>query len=840
MTIRDLVISFGYKIDEKAEKKVNDSIDGLKTFASDALSKTGVGFEVDSKTKAMVFDSVEELKDAAKVLKENDVGFEVDEPSKSLVFNSIEDIETATSVLAENPVGFEVDRNSEQEVMNSIQRIRSMAIRALGVIGIGFSLVTIGRLSEGFGGINDQIRDATRGMGDQYDIQQRILRAANEARQDYGVMANTITRLAQNTEVFASIEDAAGFATLLAQDFAGAAISQEKSAYLTRYLAMDLQQGAVSSRAMNTMLRDAPHMAIRLANSLNVTTYELKEMARAGDITADILKNSFIGSADEINARFAETDMTVSDALRNVRNGWGLFVSEMDSTLGVSRAVAQGIVNGFNQVLFTIRRVIDMFMRVADRMGGVQNLMRLIAIAAGGIFLALKGPAILQFLGAVVKMLRSIGLKKLAIVAVFILLALIVEDFIAFMRGEDSLLGKMLDNLGIDADRVREVIQNVWMYIRTILSAIWGFIREHSALIAGVLLVAAPLILTIVKAVKAAIRVVKVVTSVAKVLGKGLKALFLILKANPIGLIVAVVAALIAIFVHLWRNNEQFRDFFINLWEGIRDFFIGIWQGITSFISSAVEVVGSIIQTLADKFGFVFESIRGYINAVMHVFGGLIDFIVGVFTGDWTKAWEGVRNIFSGIISGLAAIFKLPLNLIITGLNTFIGGLNRISIPDWVPGVGGMGINIPKIPMLATGSDFSPDTFIAGEEGPELITNAKGSKVFTADETADTLGKLNALANWEMPNLFKKAQETDRGGGLGGIIKDMLSIIAPPTQEVADVYNSHTENKYVTQYNEFYNEFHGDRAGQQKSAEAMDEAQEDATGALARALDYVR
>ena len=120
---------------------------------------------------------------------------------------------------------------------------------------------------------------------------------------------------------------------------------------------------------MTTALRDAPHIVNRLANSLDVSVDNLMDMARSGELTADILKNSFLDSADEINARFAETDMTISDALRNVRNGWGLFVSQMDDTLGVSRAVARGIVNGFNQVLFTLRRMIDMFMRLANRMG---------------------------------------------------------------------------------------------------------------------------------------------------------------------------------------------------------------------------------------------------------------------------------------------------------------------------------------------------------------------------------------------------------------------------------------------------------------------------------------
>ena len=73
-----------------------------------------------------------------------------------------------------------------------------------------------------------------------------------------------------------------------------------------------------------------------------------------------------------------------------------------------------------------------------------------------------------------------------------------------------------------------------------------------------------------------------------------------------------------------------------------------------------------------------------------------------------------------------------------------IGGLNRLKIPDWVPGIGGKGINIPLIPTLAEGSRYTPDTFIAGEAGAELITNARGRTVFTAAQTGRIFDNINA------------------------------------------------------------------------------------------------
>src|SRR5690606_41788047 len=91
--------------------------------------------------------------------------------------------------------------------------------------------------------------------------------------------------------------------------------------------------------------------------------------------------------------------------------------------------------------------------------------------------------------------------------------------------------------------------------------------------------------------------------------------------------------------------------------------------------------------------------------------------------------WQGIVDIFSGVFNGIVAIAKAPINAIITGINAFIRGLNKIKIPDWVPGVGGKGINIPTIPHLATGGTiFGSGIAIVGEAGPELLQKS-GSTV---------------------------------------------------------------------------------------------------------------
>jgi len=145
---------------------------------------------------------------------------------------------------------------------------------------------------------------------------------------------------------------------------------------------------------------------------------------------------------------------------------------------------------------------------------------------------------------------------------------------------------------------------------------------------------------------------------------------------------------------------------------------------VVMLISMAFEPLGPLIEwvggLLTGQLGNAISAIQPIIQGLTTHFAELINFITSVFTGDWQGAWEAVKNIFSNIVETFGAIFKAPLNSIINSINTFIGGLNQIKIPDWVPGVGGKGINVPLIPTLATGG-FTDGISIAGEAGMEAV-----------------------------------------------------------------------------------------------------------------------
>lgn len=176
-----------------------------------------------------------------------------------------------------------------------------------------------------------------------------------------------------------------------------------------------------------------------------------------------------------------------------------------------------------------------------------------------------------------------------------------------------------------------------------------------------------------------------------------------------------------------------------------------ILQGLAEVVSTIATAIMAVIQflmpTIQSIIGVALETIKGVVSGALTAIKGLVDVFAGIFTGDWTRVWEGVKSIFSGVWNSLKSIASGVLNGIIGLVNGVISGLNKLKIPDWVPGIGGKDINIPLIPQFATGTDSTPDTFIAGEQGAELITNAKNRSVFTAAQTGSIFRNLADTVN---------------------------------------------------------------------------------------------
>lgn len=189
-----------------------------------------------------------------------------------------------------------------------------------------------------------------------------------------------------------------------------------------------------------------------------------------------------------------------------------------------------------------------------------------------------------------------------------------------------------------------------------------------------------------------------------------------------------IVKPFLAMLSNLWDNHlkgmiTQVGNFIGKLINGALEIYNKFIHPIATWLIQTMSPVwqflsGVIIDSLGSALGFIFD----VVGNVFNLLGGIVDFIAGVFTGNWSKAWGGIKTVFKNIVDSLVGIFKYPINLIINGINSFISGLNNIKIPDWVPAVGGKGINIPKIPKLAQGGVVDKPTIaMIGEAGKEAV-----------------------------------------------------------------------------------------------------------------------
>lgn len=156
-----------------------------------------------------------------------------------------------------------------------------------------------------------------------------------------------------------------------------------------------------------------------------------------------------------------------------------------------------------------------------------------------------------------------------------------------------------------------------------------------------------------------------------------------------------------------------------------------VWEGtVKPHLERVKEIIGVLFEGLI-------ESLKNTLNSFLTFLNGVLDFLLGAFTGDWKRAWEGVKNIFRGVWNGIADIVESGCNLIVDAVNWVIRQLNkiRIDVPDWVEDLTGMssfGINIQelnrvKIPRLAQGGVVQQPTlammgeYSGARNNPEIV-----------------------------------------------------------------------------------------------------------------------
>lgn len=297
----------------------------------------------------------------------------------------------------------------------------------------------------------------------------------------YSDMANVVTNLVKASPEMFPVDQAISFSTNLTKLMKAAGRNDSEIASIMEGMNKSFQKGAVDTETLNKMLEQAPETANYLAERMGVARTQLLQMATDGTLSVNDLRDAFVASSKEIDAAFGQLNFGVSDALLNIRNKWGFWLKETDEMLGLTQTIGKVMVRGFDMAMGALNRVRNAVVWLTDKLGGTEKAMRLLGIVVGTVF----GLKALGGIASFIKGFKDLDkaalgakAKMLAIVAVIVLIALLVEDFINFMQGNDSVIGSLLEKAGIDTQKVRDTIISAWNRIKDFLGAAWNAIKD--------------------------------------------------------------------------------------------------------------------------------------------------------------------------------------------------------------------------------------------------------------------------------------------------------------------------------------------------------------------------
>lgn len=301
----------------------------------------------------------------------------------------------------------------------------------------------------------------------------------------------------------------------------------------------------------------------------------------------------------------------------------------------------------------------------------------------------------------------------------------------------------------------------------------------------------------------------QILESTVKSVGAGFSQLWTIISAHPFALLAVAVATVVALLVHLWNTNEEFRnsiqdlwnnnlkptiDKIINvlkelweehlkplvdrikelwentlkpslsdLWDTVKD----VWDKLSVVLGEIIKVVGVVISTVLGVLVGGVEMIASIIGGIADVLTGIIDFLTGIFTGDWEKAWTGIKEIVLGILDSISGVFEGFIDGLIEGINNLGNAINdlfgkdkkkkntytfntnsKINLKNQAKN-----INIPQMRAFANGGVLSsPTVGLMGEysgasNNPEIVTPQSLMRETMEDANASLINAIFAIGN---------------------------------------------------------------------------------------------
>ena len=714
--------------------------------------------------------------------------------------------------------GYKVDQASEQKVEGSIKSLKSMASKVLGAVGITLSVAGIKSAIDGCVEVASSIEEMQNKFDVVFgDMRNEVDKWAQEYSDAIGRNKNDIkTYLADQQNLLVGFGMTRQAGAEMAEQMTSLALDLASFGNMDETASVNAMTKAVmgeseAAKTLGAVLNDSTRAQAMATLGLKGTYDKLDQLTKMQVNYQAILQQSpdAIGDCQRSLDSYESTKKRYIAKLKEIKTIVGqFFLPTYQKILSIGA-------KGLTMIRDWLQKLTDL----TDKLGGSQRVLSVLAAAFTAMLVAMNLKKIGAAITGFTKLALAIGLghgKALAFFEVFLLLALVIEDFISFMRGDKSLLGTMLERAGVDCEKLRQNIVGVWTKIKQAIGYIGEGIRNvvvpifegirTAAVVAfeevqqavakvapgiaqffkelssgkvdkkkwtdigesiGRIAVGVVAVIAAVKGISAIFGVITTVISVVKAVISVIKLAFVVVKsiitvikvvgavisvlASAFGPVILAIAAAIAIGVLLWKNWDKIREAAGNLLEGIKTTIGNVRDAIVTGIQAAIDWITS-LPAEALKWGS--DIIDGIVSGIQSAVG---------------RVGEAVKGVADKIKSFLG--FSEPEDGPLSDFHTYM--------PD-------------MIDLMASG-----------------ITSGK-KKV--KDALEGMTGEMSVIA---------KANVVSKATGRGATGRT-------------------TGGRTVTQNVNINNQFNGDRAGQQKSSEAMDKAAGDATGEMARALAFAK
>lgn len=796
-----------------------------------------------------------------------------------------------------NEIGFKVKNGDVQKVNNTIADIKNTASKVLGAIGLGISLTAVNGLVEEFTLVTQQVRNSTAALGDQAEIQDKILVAATATRTAYSQTAGVVADLVhENSELFGTIDEAIDFNNAATMLFKTAGKTNEEIAGLMEAINKSFAKGYVDSETLSQMLERAPEAVELLKKQLGATSDQLEQLAADGKFTVADLKAAFVNNADAITAAYGNVKMSVTDALTVIRNKWGLWLAETNEMLGVTNAIAKMAVKASDTALRAITKVRTGVMWLSEKLGGTENLLKLFAIAAGAIFFAFNFDAITSGIAAVIRFLKEGSGQALAMVAEIVLVALLIEDFVNFMQGNNSLLGAILEKAGVDCDALRETIVSAWNYIKDQLLVVWDHIQTAGIKVWEALQTAAKSIFAGLQVfwakwgdeIKETFGVVfdackvifdsflGVIIGIADFIGAVFSGdwgaawqAILDIFANIWNALIAFVEREVAVMTQIYRIAlDSVTKLWKSVWNGIKSFLTGILNGIKTAISNAWNSIkattNNIWNGIKSTISGIWDKIKSGVSSAIEKVKSTVSNVWDSIKATTSSVWNGIKSAVTNVVDSIKTGVKSGFDALKSNVTTIWNNIkSAITTPinnawdavkkvvDKLKSAFDFEWSLPKLKLphiKVTGGvapygiggegslpKFSIDWYKEGGilDGAQIF-GAMGGKLLGGGEA----GKEAVLPLSELWTQMRSMLND----GVAALSKNLapLADLVSVTPATAGGMISTSSTRTIIITNNFSQQFTGERAAQQKANTAMKSATSDISGELARALAFVK